>query len=387
MLSRLALALLLLSAPVFAQTRQPARSNPLAGDPDMVDRLVFLDTEQAFREGTRRNVALVTGATPRLVLLDANPDSFPRDGRWTSAVVETEFPFTEFLPSWNADAPPDTGIRFEARVREAATGIWSPWLHLGQWGRAPTPPVRTVAYENGVVNVDVLNLERPANAFQVRADFRSVNLDTEVNPALRRVAVCYSGVIADPARRARLRPPVDLTGLAWARTLEIPHLGQATAGRPLSGQICSPTSVTMVLSALGVDRPIIENAMAIWDPDYEIFGNWGRAVAYAGQLGFDAWLTRVRSWDEAKRLIAEGQPIIASISVGRGDLTGIDYTGGHLVVIRGFTPEGDPVINDPAFSDPRGDGAVHSAREFAHVWFDHGGVAYIIRPRAPLAAH
>lgn len=52
---------------------------------------------------------------------------------------------------------------------------------------------------------------------------------------------------------------------------------------------------------------------------------------------------------------------------------------GHLLVIRGMTPAGDLIVNDPA-SMQRGNGAVYKANEFAQAWFDNGGVGYIIRP-------
>jgi hypothetical protein len=378
--SILTLGLLLVAVTANAQTdRRPSRSNPLANPPGMVDQMVFFDTADAWREGIRRNVALVITEPVRLVLLNENERAFPRDGTWTSPVTETAFPFTEFIPSWNVDAPTDTGIRFEVRVRDAHTKTWSPWLHMGFWGRVTSSPTRTVSFDGGVVNVDVLNLDRPADAFQIRALFQSFNLDKSVNPSLRRIAVSYSGVVEDPARRAALMPPIHVRREDWARTLEVPHIGQGSLGRPLSGYCCSPTSVTMVLDAWGREHPLLENAMAIYDPDYDIFGNWDRAVAYAGSLGLDAWVTRFRTWDQVKAQIAQGQPVIASVKIAQGDLPGVDYKGGHLIVIRGFTPDGDPVVNDPAYS-VRGNGVVYPADRFAHVWFDHGGVAYIIRP-------
>ena len=55
------------------------------------------------------------------------------------------------------------------------------------------------------------------------------------------------------------------------------------------------------------------------------------------------------------------------------------YDGGHLIVIRGFEPDGDVILNDPAFRAERGEGSVWTQQELETVWFDHGGVAYIIR--------
>ena len=137
----------------------------------------------------------------------------------------------------------------------------------------------------------------------------------------------------------------------------------------------------MVLNYRGDDSAMVENALAIYDPDYGIFGNWGRAVAYAGQRGFDAYLDRIRTWDQVKAYIAQGQPVIASIRFESGTFPSnvMDATNGHLVVIRGLTPDGDAVMNDSA-SKARGEGIVYRSEELARAWLRHGGVAYIIRP-------
>jgi hypothetical protein len=112
-----------------------------------------------------------------------------------------------------------------------------------------------------------------------------------------------------------------------------------------------------------------------------LFGNWGRAVARAGELGFDAWLARFRNWDQVKRSIAEGTPIVASIRFKKGEVQGFLYkeTKGHLIVIRGMTPEGDIIVNDPARRE-KGAHVIYRASEMAKAWFNHGGVGYIIHP-------
>jgi hypothetical protein len=135
---------------------------------------------------------------------------------------------------------------------------------------------------------------------------------------------------------------------------------------------------------LGLDRPTEENALGIYDAEYGLFGNWGRAVAWAGQNGFDAWLTRFRNWDHLRATLATGQPVIASIRYKEGEASSfvMKSTKGHLIVIRGYTAGGDFIVNDPASKD-RGNGAVYKADDLRRAWLDHGGVGYIIRkPRA-----
>jgi hypothetical protein len=49
--------------------------------------------------------------------------------------------------------------------------------------------------------------------------------------------------------------------------------------------------------------------------------------------------------------------------------------GGHLVMLAGFTDDGDPIVHDPARTY---DGYAHvfNKSDLSHSWFDKGGVAY-----------
>ncbi len=374
MIRRTALALFFLTAALPAA--QVSTTNPLGYDPNMVDRLDMFDTaaDWVSAEGVR---VVIDG--DHLTLTDDREKSYPRSGHWISPVQETAFRFTELLPSWNVDAPEGTGIRFAVRTRDWRSGAWSPWLHIGFWGEVTLPPTREVVFDGGAVNVDILNLDARADAYQMRARFESTDLEQGAMPRLRRLAVCHSGSISSARQRAALTEPVTIVGGEWARTLRVPHHGQGILGRPLSGLCCSPASLTMVLQRWGDEHTVLENSMAVYDPESAIFGNWGRNVARAGALGFDAWLTRFRNFEQVKAQIAMGVPIIASVRIGEDEVAGLTYTGGHLIVIRGFTPEGDVVINDPAYRE-RGEASVWAAEELATVWFEHGGVAYVIRP-------
>jgi hypothetical protein len=212
----------------------------------------------------------------------------------------------------------------------------------------------------------------------VRAELASFTLDAETAPRLRRIAVSYSGVVAEDVKRERLAQPVKIVG-DWARSLDVPYRTQQDTPKPLRGQLCSPTSTSMVLEYWGYNRPTVENALAIYDAEHEQFGTWNRAVQRAGELGLDAWLARFRSWDAVKAQIALGRPVIASIRFGKGEFpaAALESTDGHLIVIRGFKRNGDVIVNDPA-NRKRGNGAVYPAEDLGRAWFGHGGVGYVI---------
>jgi len=201
------------------------------------------------------------------------------------------------------------------------------------------------------------------------------------------VYVALDGTDSAWAKAAAAVPPAS----EWARSLEVPYFPQGDNADPITGMTCSPTSVSMVLHYWGVTRPPMENCVAIWDDRNDIFGNWSNATQRAGELGMDAWLERFRNWEQVKAKIAQGQPIVASILYEKGTFHESEAlekreTGGHLLVIRGFTPGGDVIVNDPA-NRKIGNGLVLSARGMGHAWFGRGGVGYIIRPPAkPLPA-
>ena len=126
--------------------------------------------------------------------------------------------------------------------------------------------------------------------------------------------------------------------------------------------------MTMVLAYWKVDRPLVENALAIYDPDSGMFGNGARAVARAGELGLDAWMQRVRDWGQVKALIRRGQPVIAAVR---------EEAGEHLIVVHGFTKAGDMIVNDPL--DRGKSGTTRKADELGRAWFGCGGLACVIR--------
>jgi hypothetical protein len=320
----------------------------------------------------------VSGA--KVVLKDQR-GQFPRVGTWTGPEMLTGFAFTEVVPSYNPNCPPEAGVRLDLRVRDAKRGAWSQWLYMGSWGKTVGKEKRVTRDESvgGAVNIDYLTLRRPADAYQTRLTFYSFALDESANPAVRRLAVCYSGVANEPEKFERAGGVEALSAGAWARDLAVPFRAQGVEHKALKGEICSPTSVSMVMQHFGLDRATAENALAIYDAEYDLFGNWGRAVAFAGQNGFDAYLRRFRNWDQVKEMIAAGQPIIASIRFKEGECPSLvmKKTAGHLIVIRGMTPAGDLIVNDPA-SKEKGNGAVYPAEEMTRAWLDKGGVGYVI---------
>jgi hypothetical protein len=341
-----------------------------------VDRLARADTADAFRAGAAEGVLVTDAKVPRVVLAQTDQAGFPRRGTWTGAETVADFPFTELVPSWNAVTPKDTGVFFHVRTRDARSRAWSPWLFVGRWGRTVhsrsgerLPNDRIVRFAQGAVRIDMpfVLLRQPADAYQVRATLQSFDLDPAISPSVRRLAIAYSGVVPGQAERARLLGPGG-PGQGWARDLPVPQISQYDAPPTLRLSVCLPACVTMVLAYWKEDRSLVKNALAVYDPDTGMFGNGARAVARAGELGLDAWVQRVRDWDQVKAMIGRGQPVIAAVRVEAGE---------HLIVVRGFTRDGDVIVNDPL---ERGQGGmIRKADELGRAWLGCGGLACVIR--------
>jgi len=363
---------------VIALSHDPASddqvlTNRLGNRPGMADRLIMLERAADWENGEKSFVR-VDG--DRIVISGGKEKAYPRQGIWTSPQIQLEMPSTEFIPSWNGTVGANCGVKTE--LRTARGGNWSPWLYFGSWGKTPGNPQRITSFDDGEVYIDNLILQRPATAIQVRVLLFTYDFDANDSPQIRRIAVSYSGYAPKTAERDL--SAIKLEKSQWARDLKVPFRSQKDAPPALTNQICSPTSVSMVMQYFGVNRPTIENALASYDSEYDLFGNWARAVERAGEFGLDGWVQRFRNWDQVKEQIAHGQPVIASIAFRKGEFDSavISRTNGHLIVIRGFTSGGDVIVNDPA-SKEKGEAAVYKADELGKAWFGHGGVGYVIR--------
>jgi hypothetical protein len=173
---------------------------------------------------------------------------------------------------------------------------------------------------------------------------------------------------------------------AWGLELPVPVHSQMIY--PDGGEVwCSPTSVTMILgywdAKLGTSLAdtVPKAAKTMWDTVYDGSGNWAFNTAYASSKGYKAYVHRLSSLAQAESYIQKGIPLALSIAWGVGELDGahIAKSGGHLVVLRGFTKSGDVIINDPAAKTDAGVRTVYQRAQLERAWIGHsGGVVYVI---------
>jgi hypothetical protein len=295
--------------------------------------------------------------------------------RWTGPIVETAF--REAVPSWEADTPAGSWIEVELRAR--ADGEWGGWLKLGRWhaGAAAAPPASFGRQPE--VAIDTLEPKQRAEALQARVTL--VADESGERPTLRSLAVAFS----DRLDRAGVTPSPGL-----ARELIVPSRSQMVF--PDGGRVwCSPTSVSMVMAYWAEkggqpewDVPVPTVVRGVWDHGPGIGGNWPFNAAFAAARGLHGKVVRLASLAEVEPWTAAGVPVVASIRFRAGELANapiLSALGGHLLVVRGFTADGDVLVNDPAAASDAGVARRYDRGQFERVWLGgSNGLVYLIYP-------
>jgi hypothetical protein len=328
------------------------------------------ETGDDWRTGTRRGTRIVDGD-----LVVGRPIGMLTEGRtareyaaWTTPWVSPGFPVEELVASWSATTPRGSLVKIHVRGRGTT------WDCLGRWSSGSA---RTSVSGQDRVDTDTW---RPGGTESWQLRLTLVRTPGTHGPAVHMLGAVSS---AGRPRSTRSRP-----GRTVGTVLDVPRLSQMSF-RDVGGRgWCSPTSVAMVLGHAGRLPPgtdVPAAAAATHDLAYEGTGNWPFNTAWAAGLAGHAFVTRLRDLRDVERFIAAGIPIVASVAYPRGALTGAPTrsTDGHLVVIRGFTEDGDVVTNDPAAPTERSVRRTYDRAEFERAWLGpSGGTVYVIHDDA-----
>ncbi|HZU96804.1 MAG TPA: C39 family peptidase [Planctomycetota bacterium] len=295
-----------------------------------------------------------------------------------SRPIQAVAPFDRVCVSVNATVPGDARVEVAAKVglESGATE----WLALGTVANpddgAKVPCSVSSKDGSGVkVAIDTIELEQ-AKGRTVTVRLVLHRSSRNELPHVRRIAVAawpHGKLDAEPASR---HP-------AWGKVLEVVERSQRVEDPKISGRICSATSLGMVLVFHGFKKETAEVCREVLDHEAGIYGNWALNVAYAGRLGLDAAIVRMGSFAPLEAEIAAGRPVVISHRWSKGELSGapISSTDGHLIVVRGFTKEGDLVVNDPAADPRKGEKIqrVYKRAEIARTWLGNtDGIAYVL---------
>ncbi|WP_346537127.1 peptidase C39 family protein [Micromonospora sp. DPT] len=371
--------------------------------------------------GTVVTAAGLTLGTPVGTTLYKDPHSKSNRswayGTWTSPVTQVGFDATELVASWNADTPAGTWIQVELQGTYT-TGTHTPWYVMGRWASGDADIKRTTVDKQGdktsSIWTDTFAIDNAAagvllQAYQLRLTLYRDPAGT-ASPVVRTVGAMSSHV----PDRFTVTPSAG--GIAWGTELAVPrysqniHSGHYPEYDGGGEAWCSPTSTEMVIEYWGrkptaadtswvdptyPDPTVNHAARSTYDYQYDGAGNWPFNTAYAATFpGLEGRVTRLHSLDELEHFIAAGIPVVTSQSFLASELDGAGYgTSGHLMVVVGFTADGDVIANDPASSSNEAVRNVYQREQFEQIWLrtkrttasggtgsGSGGIVYLIKP-------
>lgn len=293
----------------------------------------------------------------------------------TSPVITSRIHFDEVVVSWNAALARNAFLVVEARAvyPDKATKYYN----LGTWSpdseSHPRQSESGQKNEDGDVATDVLKLTHPAERLQVRLKLTGVQAP---RAALKFLGIALTDTSVTPE-------PLPADHDAWGKLIPVPERTQMLY--PNGKTLCSPTTVSMilchwasVLKRSDLDHTVPETAQAIYDSGWQGAGNWPFNMAYAGSFpGMRAYVARLSDVSELEAWIAQGLPVGLSVDYDRLRAKG-PGPNGHLVVLVGFTEQGDPIINDPGTTQ-------HVRKTFLrknliNAWASSHNTAYLVYP-------
>ncbi len=315
--------------------------------------------------------ARVEGLTP----LPFEKGLLQGDGLLQSPVLDAAFPFNDLVGSWNAAVPPGASVEMQVQARQERR--WTKWYRLSRW--APDSPTSFEGQEdeNGYVDVDTLKLKKKSTAFRYRIIMKSTGSS---HARLLRVAVAYE----DTGHKSAASTPFAKG--PWVREIKMLSRSQMEEQETYRSDICSPTSLAMVLEHWGRKHTTVEIVELVKDRGASIYGNWPLNVSAAATLGLAGQVARLSSLGDLQDEIAANRPVVVSITFKEGELTGapIKKSRGHILVVSGFTKIGDVIVRDPAAKTKSGVRRVYKRNEFERAWLHNKrGLAYLLSERFP----
>jgi hypothetical protein len=325
--------------------------------------------------------------TARLIGI-APHEAFPAQGQSISRTYgpfDAKMNFNEAIVSWDVSHPKNAALKVQ--VRPVIVDHKANWYTLANWAGDeflhPRESVNGQSDADGEVRTDTLHLNQPARILEVEVEMSTIAPGP--TPELKLLTVSFADTTANP---------VDFpeASKAWGQTIGVPQ--RAQDDYPNGGVLCSPTSVSMVLAfyAQKLHRPELDQDVAqvsdgVWDTVYKGAGNWPFNTAFAG--GFDgmfAYVARFNCIRDIQAWTENGFPVICSVSYDMLRGKPLSPTEqGHLVVLIGFTKDGDPIFNDPASK-----GAVrqtYKRSDFQNAWNYSHRTVYLIYPEGVRTPH
>lgn len=288
------------------------------------------------------------------------------EGSFISGEIDLGGRFKNMLASWNSSSEGGT-VEISVSVK-LDDGSFTGWYSWGEWSAIRgTSGSKSMEDQHGEVDIDILTLKKECQGI--------VRYKIDIKQTGDRSPIVYNVTLACDKKESNLKAPTDTykkLDVPYRRQMDVPEIG---------GSICSATSLSMVLlyhGEQGLD--VADVAWGVRDYGAEKFGNWAFNVAYAGELGYNAYIDYF-DINAIKYAVSTGHPMVCSIRVKAGQLAGSGHPGyttnGHLLCVVGYEERNGQkwlLINDPAHPEVK---AILES-EFQNIY---RGVSYIVQLR------
>jgi Peptidase_C39 like family/Secretion system C-terminal sorting domain len=315
----------------------------------LVQRINNLNGMEVGKDG--ENVVLSDGVTSGYVIFDSD---------------SSEFPFNRGLPSWNGHVPNDSSsFKVLMRYYNQSSAVWSPWLTIGFWKANIWSSYGYTSYSGGKIDIDNAVLNSYNSKWQFKVEMKRTSI-SQPSPSLYKLGF----FVSDQKTTDNVNINSIVADKPNSILIKTEHYYQYSLDPGIGGDICSPTSVSMVLRSYNINVDPLQFARDNYDTYYGMFGIWPRAVQNAAEYGLEGAVTRYRTWSQAYKILAAGGRIVMSV--------GEPLYAGHLMMLAGFDAAGNPLVHDPARKN--GYAYKFDKTSLSESWFNKGGVAYTFYP-------
>ncbi|MDP3581204.1 MAG: C39 family peptidase, partial [Ignavibacteria bacterium] len=245
-------------------------------------------------------------------------------------------------------------------------GSWSPWLTVGYWKNNIWSDYGSTTFGGGKINVDWAVLNAYVSQWQFKVILTRKDIATP-SPSIHKL----SFFVSDSKTTSNVSIPQLVADNPTDIFIPTTHIYQYSIDPNRGGDMCSPTTVSMILRSYKINVDPYQFSWATYDTYYDMFGIWPRVVQNAAEYGLDGEVTRYRTWSEAKKVLENGGRI--AMSVGK-PISSV----GHLLMLAGFKENGKPIVHDPGKSS--GESFMYAKSEITEAWFSKGGIAYTFYP-------
>ena len=290
-----------------------------------------------------------------------------KEGVFVSNDIKPGGEFKKLIMSWNADTSGGT-VEVEVMAK-LPDGTYTEPYSWGVWSAIPGVSASCSRKdEHGELDIDTLNLKEKCSAVKIKITLKKT---------ADKAPILYNVTVATDRDKQEISKNTTVKKIKLSVKKRYQY---DVAG--IGGRICSPTSLSMVRDFYGEKKfATKDTADGVYDNGENIYGNWSYNVAYAGELGYNAYVD-IYDMKALRWALSKNVPVVCSVRIKKGQLSGSgfpDYsTSGHLMCVIGYETVDNVdwiIVNDPAIKQVE---VRYLASEFESIW---PGTVYIVQEK------